>query len=134
MVKVDNIKVNQNNTKINIKGIIIGTIISMIITIIFLLIFSLILVNTNIQENTIKPVVIIITAISILIGTSITTIKIKKNGILNGAIIGGLYIGIIYFFSSITFTGFGLNLYSIIIIISTIITGMLGGIIGVNMK
>lgn len=134
MVKTDSIKFNQDNTKINIKHIITGTIISIILTIIFLLIFSIILVNTNIKENSIRPVVIIITAISILIGTSLTTIKIKKNGILNGAIIGGLYIGIIYIFSSIIFTGFGLNFYSVVIIISTIITGMLGGIIGVNIK
>lgn len=134
MIKVENINLNQNKNKINIRNVIIGAVISIIISLVFLLIFSIILVNTNINEGTIKPVVIIITAISILIGSSITTIRIKKNGILNGGIIGGLYIGIIYILSSIIFTGFGLNLTSIIIIICSILTGMLGGIIGVNMK
>lgn len=126
MVKMENIKLSKDNEKINIRNILIGSIISMVITIVFLLIFSIILVNTNIKESTIKPVVIIITGISILIGSSITTIRIKKNGILNGGIIGGLYIAIIYVLSSIAFTGFGLNIDSIIIIIASILTGMLG--------
>ena len=126
MVKMENIKLSKDNEKINIRNILIGSIISMVITIVFLLIFSIILVNTNIKESTIKPVVIIITGISILIGSSITTIRIKKNGILNGGIIGGLYIAIIYLLSSIAFTGFGLNIDSIIIIIASILTGMLG--------
>lgn len=126
MVKMENIKLGKDNEKINIRNILIGSSISMIISIICLLIFSAILVNTNIKESTIKPVVIIITGISILIGSSITTIRIKKNGILNGGMIGGLYISIIYILSSIAFTGFGLNIDSIIIIIASILTGMLG--------
>lgn len=126
MVKMENIKLGKDNEKINIRNILIGSSISMIISIICLLIFSAILVNTNIKESTIKPVVIIITGISILIGSSITTIRIKKNGILNGGMIGGLYIAIIYILSSIAFTGFELNVDSIIIIIASILTGMLG--------
>lgn len=125
---------NQNVEKINIKNILLGGLVSLIISIIFLLIFSLILVNTNVNENTITPVVIIITAISIFIGSSVSTINIKRNGILNGALVGGTYILIIYLLSSLLFTGFGLNLYSVIIIVSAILTGMIGGIIGVNIK
>lgn len=126
MLKMENVKLGKENGNINMKNALIGSIISMVISIVLLLIFSVILVNTNIKESTIKPVVIIITAISILIGSSITTIKIKKNGILNGGIIGGLYIAVIYLLSSIAITGFGLNIDSIIIMIAAILTGMLG--------
>ena len=63
-----------------------------------------------------------------------TTNKIKKNGILNGGIIGLIYILFIYFASSITGNGFGLNVYSIIMIILGILAGMIGGIVGVNLK
>lgn len=82
---MDNIQIAENKTAINIlKGI--G--ISLVTTLILLLIFSIILTYTNIPENTINAVIMIITAISILIGSSVGNIKIKKNGLINGGIIG----------------------------------------------
>lgn len=111
-----------------------GTGISLISTVIFLIIFSVILTFTNVPESTINPVIIVITAISILIGSSIGNIKIKKNGLINGAVIGGLYMIIIYFISSILNWKFGLSLQSIIFIIIGVIFGIFGGIIGVNKK
>ena len=62
------------------------------------------------------------------------TIKIKKNGIVYGGIIGIIYIIGLYIISSIVTTGFSLNMYSIIMIILSILAGMIGGIVGVNIK
>ena len=124
-------QINENNI---IKNIAKGIGISLITTLVLLLIFSIILTYTNIQENVINPVIMIITAISILIGSSIGNIKIRKNGLLNGGIIGIGYILIIYLISSILNWKFSLNLQSIIMIITAIIFGILGGIIGVNRK
>lgn len=124
-------QINENNI---IKNIAKGIGISLITTLVLLLIFSIILTYTNIQENVINPVIMIITAISILIGSSIGNIKIRKNGLLNGGIIGIGYIVIIYLISSILNWKFSLNLQSIIMIITAIIFGILGGIIGVNRK
>ena len=76
----------------------------------------------------------IITAISILVASSIENTKIKKNGLLNGGIIGGGYILIIYLVSSILNWKFTLNQQSIIMIVSAIVFGVLGGIIGVNKR
>lgn len=111
-----------------------GIVTSIIITLILLFIFSLLLTYTDVQESTIPTVTIIITGISILIGSSISTIKISKNGILNGGAIGFIYIFLLYIISSTVQTGFSLNLYSIVMIIVSIITGMIGGIMGVNIK
>ncbi len=124
-------QINENNI---IKNIAKGIGISLITTLVLLLIFSIILTYTNIQENVINPVIMMITAISILIGSSIGNIKIRKNGLLNGGIIGIGYILIIYLISSILNWKFSLNLQSIIMIITAIIFGILGGIIGVNRK
>lgn len=60
--------------------------------------------------------------------------KIKKNGILNGATIGGGYILILYLVSSILNVNFSLNIQSLVMIIIGILFGILGGIIGVNRK
>ena len=124
-----NMQANQDNS---IKNILKGVVISLISTVILLIIFSVILTYTNIQENVINPVIMIITAISILIGSSLVNIKIKKNGLINGGIIGAIYIIVIYLISSILNWKFALNVQSIIMIAISIIFGILGGIIGVN--
>lgn len=113
-------------------NVIKGVIISIIFTLIFLFIFSIILTYTNVSESFIAPVIIVITAISIFIGSSIGNIKLKKNGMLNGAFVGGIYLLCIYLLSGIISQNFTLSTQSIIIIISGMICGMFGGIIGVN--
>lgn len=50
----------------NIKDIFKGVGISLALTMLLLLIFSVILTYTNVSENTITPVIIVVTAISIL--------------------------------------------------------------------
>lgn len=127
---------NVNKLKLpsNLIKIIKGSMTSMLITLIFLLIFSIVLTFTTVKENTIKPVIIVISTISVLIGTSLNTMKLKKNGIINGGAIGLIYILTIYILSSLTGSGFKLNVYSFIMIIFSIIAGMIGGIIGINLK
>ena len=115
-----------------LKNILKGTIISVLTTFILFLIYALLLTYTNISEETILPVIVVVTGISILIGSSLGNIKIKKNGIINGGIIGLIYILLLYFISSCFVGNFGLNGNSVILIITAILAGMLGGIIGVN--
>ena len=115
-----------------VKNIIKGVIISVIFTLIFLFIFSIILTYTNISESFTTPVIIIITAISIFIGSSLGNLKMRKNGLLNGALIGGIYLLTIYFLSGIFSHNFSMTIQSVIIIVAGMICGMFGGIIGVN--
>lgn len=118
----------------NLLNIVKGIVVSVFITLILLLLFSAILTYTNMQESTIPIVTIVITAISIFIGSSISTIKISKNGMINGGVIGFIYIFLLYILSSITQIGFKLNAYSIVMIIAAILAGIVGGIVGVNIK
>ncbi len=114
------------------KNVTKGVIISIMCTLVFLFVFSIILTYTNISESFIAPVIIVITAISIFIGSSIGNIKLKKNGMLNGSLIGGIYLLSIYLLSGIIGQNFSLSTQSIIIIIAGMVCGMFGGIIGVN--
>ena len=111
-----------------------GVGIALVSTFILLLLLAGLLTYTQISETIMNPVIIIITAISILIGSSIGNIKIKKNGLVNGALIGGIYMLTIYLSSSILNWKFGLEIQSIIMIVVGMAFGILGGIIGVNKK
>lgn len=122
-------KVNQN-----LKRVIKGSIFAIVISLIAVFIYAIILTYTNVSENTMIPVIIVIAGISILIGSYISNLKIKKQGMLNGALVGLIYMLFIYITSSIALTGFNLNMNSIIMILVGMITGIIGGIIGVNLS
>ncbi len=111
-----------------------GIIISFAVTIILFYLLGIILSCTSISENIITPAVIVITGISILIGTSIVTIKSKKRGMIKGSIVGATYFGIIYLISSILLNNFEINVYSIIMLFVAFLCGGIGGVVGVNIK
>ena len=129
------VKVNENNISSNtIITVLKGSILSIVMSIVLLMIFAAVLTYTNINENTIPTIIIIITAVSILIGSQITTSHIKKNGIVNGILVGLIYVVFLYLLSSILSKNFSINSYAIIMIATSIVIGGLGGIIGVNRK
>lgn len=127
---MNNIQVEKNNS--TILNIIKGVIISFIFTLISIFLFSVLLTYTNISESIIPTVIIILTFISILIGAIISMKKTFKNGLINGAIIGGIYVILLYIISGFLNTGFALNIYTIFMILAGIISGIVGGIIAVN--
>lgn len=131
MKKIEDITKEKNS---NIIKIIKGSIIAIIITLLALTIYAAILSYTNVAETTMVPVILTITGISILIGSSISSVSIKKKGIVNGALVGLIYILCIYVLSSIFSVGFSFNINSIIMLLIGVVTGMIGGIIGVNLK
>ena len=121
----------EGNAKI-LKNISKGIGISLIASVIMLFVFAIVLTYTNVSESVETPVIIVVTGISILIGSSIGNAKIKQNGILNGSLIGGGYILLLYIISSLLNWRFNLNLQSVIMIAVGMVFGILGGIIGVN--
>ena len=129
-----NLEVSSVEPGKNFMTILKGSMISIGLTVIALLVFSYILTYTNVSEDTTFPVIVIITAVSILIGSSLCNIKLKKNGFLNGGAVGAVYIVVIYLLSSIFTRDFSIGLDSLVIIITGVLAGMLGGIIGVNLR
>ena len=102
------VNVKENNSN----GIVIilkGSLISIIATIVLLMIFAAVLTYSNINENSMPTVIIVVTALCILVGSQITTSKIKRNGIANGALVGAIYILALYLISSIISKDFSLK-------------------------
>lgn len=129
-----NIVTEENKVKKNVINIIKGFTLAIIFSIIFLTIFAILLTYTTIPESTIMPVVLTITGISILIGSTICSRKIKKNGLIYGGIVGFIYIFILYLASSLCLTGFTISTNSFIMLAVGVITGIIGGIVGVNIS
>ena len=128
----DNIITEESEFKKNLVRIIKGSLFAIITSAILLLFFTVLLCYTSLSENTMLPVVLVVTGISILIGSMVSTRKIRKNGILNGGMVGFIYIIILYLISSLFLAGFSLTFNSFIMVIVGVVTGMIGGIIGVN--
>src|SRR5699024_3427667 len=111
-----------------------GEIIAFIINILGLIILSLVMTYSTISDTKIPTLVIAVNTLAILIGSSIDTIKLEKKGIINGLIIGSLYIAI-YLLISLIFAGsVSFSIKTILIITLGIIAGGIGGIIGVNLN
>ena len=125
---------NSEDTKSNFIRVIKGSAFAVVLTLILLLIYSAFLTYTKLNESTMPVFIIGITAISILIGSLMSSVNIRKNGIVNGALVGLIYIVVIYLLSSIATKTFSLNMYSIIMIIISTVAGAIGGIIGVNKR
>lgn len=130
-----NIGKEENNfSNFNFINTLKATGIAIVFTIILLFVFSIILTYTNTPEKSIPTVIIIITGISILVASQMATRNLKKNGIINGGVVGLIYILSIYLISSIITGNFVFDLESIIMCVTSILVGCLGGIIGINMK
>ena len=131
-------KIRKNNDtskeEKNIIRLIKGSISSIIISVIFLFVYAIVLTYTTVPESTMPLVITVIIGVSILIGSSISSMKIKKNGFINGGVVGLIYMLFLCISSSMALSGFSINLNTLILIISGIVVGMIGGIIGVNIK
>ena len=116
----------------NVRRVFVGSVTAIVTTIILLIIYSAVLTYTNISENTIPMVTLVITGLSILLGSGIAGSKVKKKGLITGMMVGGIYILSIYLLSSIVSGNFGMSMFSIIMIVVGMVSGAFGGIIGVN--
>ena len=131
------IKKNDNPAKeknSSIIKVVKGSVIAIVLTLILLSIYAVLLSTTDISETTMVPVVLVITGISILIGSSMSTVSIKNKGMINGFLVGLIYIIALYIVSSLMLVGFELNFNSILMMLVGAVTGMIGGVIGVNLK
>lgn len=119
---------------IKLSCIIKGIVVSYIITIPVFMIFAFILANTEFPEKLISPAVLITTIISLLTAGISATKGTKSKGWLNGCIVGFVYMLILYFASSIAMDNFSIDRYIITMGLIGVITGAMGGIIGINFK
>lgn len=109
------------------------TIISFILSLILIFILAFIISKTTVSESIIVPGIIVISSVSIMFGGIRLSKAKKQKGLINGALLGIIYMAGMYLISSIILKDFSLNVKSLIMILSGMLGGVLGGIIGVNL-
>ncbi len=115
--------------KMMLKNLLIGYLFNVIL----LFIYAILLTYTNVAESSIPITTALLGMVCVFFISWFSLKKIKKNGLKNGALIGGMYVLLWYFTSSIlakTFTYTGQTIFTMVLYL---LLGILGGIIGVNM-
>jgi len=134
MRQINQTKKPAINEHISLSTIGKGILISYIITIPLFSIFAFILTYTDFPQHMIKPVVLITTIISVLVAGSFVAKNAKSKGWLNGGAVGLLYMLLLYIASSIVLRDFSINRYILTIMIIGVLTGSIGGIVGINFR
>ena len=124
----------SNNFLSNFKNIMKGIVISFLITMGMLFVLAILLCYTNMKESLIEPCIIFVSSFSILIGSFLVMKKIRQKGLFYGMVLGIIYMLMIYLISSFISMNFSIGSGTIIMMLLGIISGVLGGIIGVNLK
>lgn len=109
-----------------------GVLISYIITIILILIFSFLLTYTNLRESKMTLLNTIVMIISITTGSIFVSGKVKEQGWINGGLVGIIYYSILIFFNLLLLRPMVFDMFSLSKLVIATITGVIGGIIGIN--
>ena len=117
-----------------IKSVLKGVLGSTVLTIICIIVFAFVLASTNLNDNYIKPVLVGITFFSVSFNSFVTLKKIKSKGLIYGLMIGLVYCLILIIVSCVLNSGISFGPYSYIQICICLLSGVLGGILGVNVK
>lgn len=111
-----------------------GVLFAFIITIVLIIVFSLLLTYTSISENKMSLFNTLVMIISITFGSIYVAVMIKEKGWINGGIVGIVYYLILILLNLIFLKSYSLDMFSFSKFIIAIITGIIGGVIGINIS
>ena len=106
--------------------------ISFFVAAILLCLSAVIFAYTNINDRHLQTFVFGTVMLSVLIGATILARRIKKKGLLFGALFGLIFILLVYMITCMAYTGFFVSNTLLIYMAICILSGIVGGIIGVN--
>ena len=127
--------VNINTVpKLNLKSLLKALCVALIASIILIAALSALLVFTSLPESTTGVAIILIIILSNIIGGIALSRKMRANGMIGGAISGILYAIALYLIGALFYNKVDINVGTWTILIISIFSGALGGIVGVNTR
>lgn len=130
-------KIKEISNENNGRSIIIigkGVLMAYILSILLLAIYGILLAATSLPETTLSTAAMIITMASIAVSSIYTAIKAESKGWMKGALLGLVYMVILFLLSVLFKTGVTLDKYVIFRIFMGVVIGLLAGVIGINLK
>ena len=111
-----------------------GVLIAYFISAVLIILYGILLALTSLSEASMPTIIMVITLISIALSSIYTAIKVESKGWLNGAIVGLVYMVILFFIGMIFNTSISFDSSILFRLFMGFIIGALAGIIGINLK
>jgi len=108
--------------------------VSMLFALMIFLVLALVVTFTSVSEGTIPLVTSVVTVLAIAFSGMMSANKKKKNGLVHGLITGAIYVALIFFLSWVFISDFSFDKFTLIKGSIGIVSGAVGGMIGVNLK
>jgi len=127
--------VNINSLpKLKLSNILKALLVALISTILLVAVLSALLTWTGLPEGAAGAGIIIIIILSNIIGGIAIGKRMRANGMMGGALLGLVYAVAIYLLGCIFYNKVDMNMSTLVMLISSVISGGIGGILGVNMR
>lgn len=108
--------------------------ISICIGLVLVCLSAFIMAYTNINDTMMPVLVYTSIGVSVFAGSVMLGRKVKEKGYIYGAIFGFIFFSIMYIFTVLSFKGFFVNSTAGIYLLTSLVSGAVGGILGVNMS
>jgi putative membrane protein (TIGR04086 family) len=121
---------NSNSVLIVSKGVLIALIISAVL----IIVYGLLLSFTSLSESSMPAVITAKSTVSIALSGIYVAVKVESRGWLNGALMGLIYMVVLFLISLLFKTGAAFDKFVLFRIFMGFVIGALSGIIGINLK
>ena len=120
--------------KLSFKNLLKTLCVALIVSVILIAILSALLVFTPLPESTTSFAMILVIILSNIIGGLALSKNMRANGMMAGAASGILYAIALYLIGAIFYNKVDINLGTLGMLLISLISGAIGGIVGVNTK
>jgi len=120
--------------KLNLKSLFKALLAALITSIILIAVLSALLVFTSLPESTTNAAIILVIILSNIIGGLALSKKMRANGMIAGATSGIFYTAALYLIGAFLYNKVDINIGTLTMLIVSVISGAVGGIVGVNSK
>lgn len=111
-----------------------GVLLAYVISALLLIVYGILLTITSLSESSMSTIVMIITMISIALSSIYSAMKAESKGWLHGAVVGLIYMILLFLIGLIFDTGLSFDSFIIFRLFMGLVIGALSGIIGINLK
>ncbi len=116
----------------SIKKIFTGTFLSILISLVLVCILAIVVYFSNISDRAVSGIIFAISCLSVFLGALILAKNIENRGLLNGAVLAGVYFAILLVISLLVNGTVSVSVSNILRLLSILASGGLGGVLGIN--